>query len=74
MTDYNYIGKIPFVNYKCDKIGQIFSMNRNEERFFLAIPSVCRFQWGEMRRENKIFPMRFIFRKSGNTPQRRCLI
>ena len=42
MTDYNYIGKIPFVNYKCDKLDQIFSMNRNEEWFFVAIPSVCR--------------------------------
>ena len=45
MTDYNYIGKIPFVNYKCDKMGQIFSMNRNEEWFFVAIPSVCRVRW-----------------------------
>ena len=73
MTDYNYIGKIPFVNYKCDKIDQIFSMNRNEEGFFLAIPSVCRFLWGKCGGRTKIFPVRFNPRKSGNTPLRRCL-
>ena len=37
MTDYNYIGKIPFVNYKCDKKGHIFSMCPWEQMFFLAI-------------------------------------
>lgn len=73
MTDYNYIGKIPFVNYKCDKMGHIFSMCPWEEMFFLAIPSVCRVVQEKCGAGYKIFKKKFNPRKSGNTPLRRCL-
>jgi len=63
MTDYNYIGKIPFVNYKCDKMGHIFSMCPWEEMFFLAIPSVCRFPGEKCGKGTKFYPKSLISEK-----------